>query len=458
MAKPKKYLDTTWDYRYDDTKLSNHGFHTYPAMMIPQIARRLIETYGKDASVLFDPFVGSGTSTLEAKLHPSFKKAYGIDINPLARLVAKVKATPIKQESLEEISESLIKKCQTEKLLLEKSKKKIVTPTFGNIDFWFKPEIIIDLTIIKTNIESIKVKNNKTQQDLIDFCKVAFSEVVRLTSNTRNSEFKLYRMSEKSLLKHNPNTIEEFSKKLRSNVKKFAKFNQDVEKCKIIILDEDSRQKTSIPSHCVDIIVSSPPYGDSHTTVAYGQFSRLSLEFLGYEEKSVRKIDKISLGGIPSKTIKHELKSEALSNTIAAIRAKDAKCVQDAISLFKDLESKALSRKIAAIRAKDVKRVQEVLSFYEDFNYCVKEIDRVMKVGGFICFVVGNRTVKKVKIPTDEIIVDLFKAQNKYDHIQTIIRNIPNKRMPSKNSPTNVTGMLESTMNEEYIVILQKLN
>lgn len=427
MTRPKKYLDTSWDYRYDDTKLSNHGFHTYPAMMIPQIARRLIETYGKDAEVMFDPFVGSGTSILEAKLHQSFKKAYGIDINPLARLVAKVKATPIKQDLLVEVTESLIQKCEDDKKSVKASKKTINKPTFRNIDFWFKPDVITDLTIIKDNIEAIKVKNKKTRQDIIDFCKVAFSEVVRLTSNTRNSEFKLYRMSEKPLLKHNPNTIEEFAKKLRSNVKKFDEFNREAQKCKIVILDEDTRDKTSLPKHCVDIIVSSPPYGDSHTTVAYGQFSRLSLEFLGYEGKAVRTIDKVSLGGVPSKTVIHDLQSKALSNTIDAIEEKDAK------------------------------RVKEVLSFYEDFNHCVKEIDRVMKVGGHVCFVVGNRTVKGIKIPTDEIIVELFKAQNKYEHVQTIIRNIPNKRMPSKNSPTNVVGKLESTMNEEYIVVMQKL-
>ena len=284
------------------------------------------------------------------------------------------------------------------------------------------------MTIIKNNIETISIDKKEIQQDLIDFCKVAFSEVVRLTSNTRNSEFKLYRMSEKPLSKHNPNTLEDFSKKLRSNVKKFDEFNDAAKKCKIVLLNEDSREKTSIPDHCVDIIVSSPPYGDSHTTVAYGQFSRLSLEFLGYEEKSVRTIDKVSLGGVPSKTIIHNLKSTALSKTINTIKEKDAK------------------------------RVQEVLSFYEDFNHCVKEIDRVMKIGGYICFVVGNRTVKGVKIPTDEIIVELFQSQNKYKHHNTIIRNIPNKRMPSKNSPTNVVGKLESTMNEEYIVILQKID
>jgi DNA modification methylase len=421
-----KYVDTNWDFRTDDTKLSNHGFHTYPAMMIPQIARRLIKRYGKNAKVIFDPFVGSGTSILEAKLHDNFEIAYGIDINPLARLIAKVKATPIPQKILVEETEKLLQKCLDDKESINFSNKKVMKPNFHNIDFWFKSEVITDLTLIKKNIEKIEMEDKRVQQDIIDFSKVAFSEVTRLVSNTRNSEFKLYRMSEKALLKHNPNTIEEFSRKLRSNVKKFETFNKEAKKCKIVILDEDTRHKTSIPKGSVDIVVSSPPYGDSRTTVAYGQFSRLSLEFLGFDEKFVRTIDKVSLGGIPSKTKTNGLKSKSLHHIVEKIKEIDST------------------------------RVKDVLSFYEDFNQCVKEIDRVMKVGGYICFVVGNRTVKGVKIPTDEIIVELFQSQNNYKHHNTIIRNIPNKRMPSKNSPTNVAGKLESTMNEEYIVILQK--
>ena len=56
-----KFKDTSWDFRDSYTKISNHGFHTYPAMMIPQIARRLIESYGKNTKAILDPFVGSGT-------------------------------------------------------------------------------------------------------------------------------------------------------------------------------------------------------------------------------------------------------------------------------------------------------------------------------------------------------------------------------------------------------------
>src|SRR3989344_7506270 len=90
----RKFIDTSWDFRNEFTKFSTHGYHTYPAMMIPQIARRLIRAYGENAKVILDPFMGSGTALLEASLHPQFEKAYGIDINPLALLIAKVKTTP----------------------------------------------------------------------------------------------------------------------------------------------------------------------------------------------------------------------------------------------------------------------------------------------------------------------------------------------------------------------------
>ena len=72
-----------------------------------------------------------------------------------------------------------------------------------------------------------------------------------------------------------------------------------------------------------------------------------------------------------------------------------------------------------------------------------------------VCFVVGNRTVKGIQIPLDYFTVETFERQG-FHHIDTIVREIPNKRMPSKNSPTNVTGAKAVTMSNEYIVIMQK--
>lgn len=416
----KKFVDTSWDFRNEYTKFSTHGYHTYPAMMIPQIARRLIRTYGKNAKVLLDPFMGSGTALLEGVLHPNFKKAYGIDINPLALLIAKVKTTAIEPQSLWDEYRKLVKNCLADKEEVSFKQKKIETPKFYNINFWFKPDVIVDLSIIKQNIDKIKDKGIR------DFFLIAFSETVRDVSNTRKREYKLYRMNTEMLKKHNPKTLEKFIEKAKENIYRMENFIKEKNGCEVHILAEDSRFKTSIPDNSVDIIVTSPPYGDSRTTVAYGQFSRLALQWLGYDNKAVYDIDKISLGGVPTKTLNVEVDSPTL------------KQILDEIS------------KIDSIRAKDV------LSFYVDFDKCVQELHRVTKKGAYLCFVVGNRTVKGVKIPTDVIIAELFQAKDHYEHINTFIRNIPHKRMPRINSPTNIKGNHATTMNEEFIVILKK--
>ncbi len=63
------------------------------------------------------------------------------------------------------------------------------------------------------------------------------------------------------------------------------------------ILQADTRKETSIPAKSVNLVVTSPPYGDSKTTVAYGQFSRLSLQWLGLPDDEARSLDNRLLGG-----------------------------------------------------------------------------------------------------------------------------------------------------------------
>ena len=53
--------------------------------------------------------------------------------------------------------------------------------------------------------------------------------------------------------------------------------------------------------------------------------------------------------------------------------------------------------------------------------------------------------------------IEMFKERGNYKHVKTYQRNIPNKRMPAVNSPTNVKGETSSTMTKEYIFILKKL-
>jgi len=117
--------------------------------------------------------------------------------------------------------------------------------------------------------------------------------------------------------------------------------------------------------------------------------------------------------------------------------------------------SDILNDVILDIQKQSEDRARDVISFYEDYQKSINNVSATLKKGGFVCYVVGNRTVKGITIPTDEITVQLFQ-KNGFAHIETIVRNIPNKRMPLKNSPSNIKGDTASTMKNEYIVICQR--
>lgn len=413
--KYKRTIDHSWDFASVDTKYYTHGIHTYPAMMIPQVARRLIAENGESTEIGLDPFCGSGSVLLEFKL--TGIDCYGTDINPLAALISRVKNTPVNSQRLEKEWKFLQTKIG--ELTLE---SKPNTPEFYNIDFWFKKQVIHRLAVIKAAIDEIESK------EVREFFLVCFSETVRRSSNTRGGEFKLYRISEDKLAKYKPDAYKIFSDIVAKNLKAMHSLytvSQEKNAGNAKVLLCDVTKQLTIPRNSVDLIVTSPPYGDSRTTVAYGQFSRLSLQWLGFPEREVMQMDKSMLGGIPAPSLEFYFNSPTLEKTV---------------------------EKIAEI---DGLRARDVLSFFIDVHKAAKEINSVMRSNSKACLVVGNRTVKGIWIPSDQIMAEIF-AEFDYAHKKTIVRQIPSKRMPKRNSPTNVKGETLSTMNEENLVILQR--
>jgi hypothetical protein len=78
-----------------------------------------------------------------------------------------------------------------------------------------------------------------------------------------------------------------------------------------------------------------------------------------------------------------------------------------------------------------------------------------LKKGGKSIYVVGNRTVKNVLLPTDQFIAEKFEESG-LRHLATYERLLSNKSMPSRNSPTNESGKTMNTMLFEYIVVCEK--
>ena len=91
----KRKYDEKWNFKGGSMKALVHGLHPYPAMMMPLIARTMLEEYGKGKETVFlDPYVGSGTTIVEAQYY-GVKRAIGVDLNPLAILITRTKTQDI---------------------------------------------------------------------------------------------------------------------------------------------------------------------------------------------------------------------------------------------------------------------------------------------------------------------------------------------------------------------------
>lgn len=97
----KTKIDYSWsfaDKTIKDTAYITHGYYTYPAKFIPQLASRLIKKHSNENDIVIDTFLGSGTTVVEAIVNNRI--GIGTDINNIAYLIAKVKTTPIKTAEL----------------------------------------------------------------------------------------------------------------------------------------------------------------------------------------------------------------------------------------------------------------------------------------------------------------------------------------------------------------------
>ena len=54
--------------KYKDKTYLTHNFHSFPAKFVPQIPKIVIERFTKPKDLVLDPFCGSGTTLVEAKL------------------------------------------------------------------------------------------------------------------------------------------------------------------------------------------------------------------------------------------------------------------------------------------------------------------------------------------------------------------------------------------------------
>ena len=427
-----------WDFIGKSTDDYTHNLHLYPARLNPNVARRIIRLYGKDARNMLDPYCGSGTTLVEARL--AGLDAHGFDINPSARLISMAKTRNYDLKKLTQYFDQIVSlMIETTLVSWEESVEQSgvsaeVLETWIPIDS--AREIATTLKIIENLEASVEFSN---------LARVVLSNCLRELSNQRAGEWKLYR-KEGFLVKDlkegaDINKMARFplvqvmTKKIHSAIHGIRdlsdKLTQSEYANECRVFDTNSVHEIIFPStpyEGYDLVVTSPPYGDSATTVAYSQFSWFSNTWLGLDRRSQGKLASEMMGGNISSPLFTEEKLKKFG----------CKAIDRAISQMED----SFARKNYV--------------FYRDYLESIRHVSQNVKKGGFVCYVVGNRTSGG-----EYMRMDLFTkwAFEKYGFKSRLIkeRALPNTRMPGKIAVIN-EGIKRTipTMNKELIVICQK--
>lgn len=220
----------------------------------------------------------------------------GQDINPLAILACSVKKGPFQIQLLKNESELLRTR------LLSDTKDKIDI-NFKGRDKWFSLDVSIALSKIRRAI--IKTKSKRIRR----FLGLAMAETIRNTRNSRMTTFKLHIRTTDDIANRKIDSIAYFLREIAEVLQErdllrgtFCRQSVGI-KCKDTLRGGFYREKGKF-----ELLVTSPPYGDNGTTVPYGQYSFLPLQWIDRKDISVKlksdylrtaqEIDRRSLGAV----------------------------------------------------------------------------------------------------------------------------------------------------------------
>lgn len=123
--------ETDWSFTQRERPPAIESIHPYPAKFIGDIPRALMSKLPMPpGTLILDPFCGCGTTLMEAQRRSI--PSVGVDLNPIACLISRVKTAPTPR-LLRETS-----------LLISSAARKNRKPSrwhIPNVDHWFKPSV-----------------------------------------------------------------------------------------------------------------------------------------------------------------------------------------------------------------------------------------------------------------------------------------------------------------------------
>lgn len=405
---------------------ATHSIHIYPAKLLPNIPYFFVNNdfFVKDNEFVLDPFSGSGTVLLESNL--AGKNSYGCDSNPLARLISKVKTSTYNISILNNIIDTL--KMEIQNTTVDSNDK---FPDVVNIDYWFLPNIKLQLHAILKAIKTISDDNYR------DFFILCFSNCVKKVSladsrisvpvkaklNRETNNLHPFFDESKSKLKklEDLDVFLKFTEIVYDNIRRFenkVKINSKSQSTKII---SDDARKIGIPDESVDLIISSPPYAGAQ------KYIRACSLNLGWTELS----SKDNLRILDKKNIGRENYSKADYLTLKVTDIVEADLLLDEIYKINPL------------------RAHIAANYLLEMKQAIAEASRVLKKGKYFILIAANNQVCGREFKTQEYLRKIAEEAG----LKTVCRLVDDIKSYGLMTKRNKTA---SVITCEWVLILKK--
>lgn len=258
--------DINFDFKGSDTMYLTHSLHPYPAKFPPQLPNTILSKFGKKRQVVLDPFCGSGTTLVEARLLGF--NAIGVDVNGLSSLLSKVKATPLSLEELR-ITKHFISKIENENIKWSRERPRIEVKQIEGLEHWFQYNVAEELTDLLNLISEVESENVR------DFLKIVVSSIIVKVSNQESDT----RFAAKQKDIKDNFVFRQFISRGMEYIEKVARFSQQADRdCFLRLLNADSRNLSMLEDNSIDIIITSPPYANTYDYYLYHQFRKRWLD------------------------------------------------------------------------------------------------------------------------------------------------------------------------------------
>lgn len=410
-------------------QLGGPVIYRYPAVMMPEFQRAVLEAVapaGIDPVRTLDPFVGSGTTMCEASLRGF--PFVGVDVNPLAVLISRVKAGPYHLSAFRQATDDAVRSARRA--------KSEVRLEFASRDKWYRHDVQVDLSRLRRAIE--REGHAPTRR----FLWVVLAETARLCSNSRLTTVKLH-IRKADELDRTLRPIEVFDRVASANLVGLDSWCRDLAASgglragnwldsEVSLVHGDVRCEDTLASVSAakfGLVLTSPPYGDNRSTIPYGEASYLPTQWIDPQDLGVEAVpgnafvvDASSLGG-------------------SRVGALDA--IPDLAT-----RSPSFARTSSALKAQPVDRIKRVAGFVRDLEVAIDRIQATLEDRSWQVWTVGSRTVGGVQVPLAEILVEL-QAHHGARHVATLTRPLPSQRRAAARNDR------APRMSDEQVVVLQ---